>query len=117
MTDCAATVTELKPVGYSYSDDEDASWKARRSAAKLLQALISTRIELLNDWYTYVAPLLTSRLNEREESVRIEVFTAWEVLLKQTSLYSQSSYVSAGEAPTGLKRKRLDSQTEGLPAS
>ncbi|KAG7530369.1 hypothetical protein FFLO_05085 [Filobasidium floriforme] len=94
-----------------YSDDEDASWKARRSAAKLLQALISTRIELLNDWYASVAPLLTSRLSEREESVRLEVFAAWEALLKQTGLYGGSNYVSAGEAPTGLKRKRLDSQS------
>lgn len=39
----------------------------------------------------------------------MEVFAAWEALLKQTSLYGGSNRVSAGEAPTGLKRKRLDS--------
>ena len=58
-----------------------------------------------------MAPLLTSRLSEREESVRLEVFAAWEALLKQTGLYGGSNYVGAGEAPTGLKRKRLDSQS------
>lgn len=78
----------------------------------MLQSLIGTRIELLNDWYATVAPLLTARLKEREESVRIEVFAAWETLLRQTGLYGGSRHVSAGEAPTGLKRKRLESISE-----
>jgi cullin-associated NEDD8-dissociated protein 1 len=60
--------------------------------------------------------LLTSRLSEREESVRIEVFAAWEALLKQTALYGESSHTSVGEAPTGYKRKRLDSQSDGMVA-
>ena len=40
------------------------------------------------------------------------MFAAWEALLKQTGLYGGSNYVSAGEAPTGLKRKRLDSLSD-----
>jgi cullin-associated NEDD8-dissociated protein 1 len=101
-----------------YSDDEDSSWKTRRAAAKLIQALIATRPELLADFYTTVAPLLISRLSEREESVRMEVFAAWEVLVKQTGVYKsqvKGGQVDAGngvlalEAPMGLKRKRTDS--------
>jgi cullin-associated NEDD8-dissociated protein 1 len=66
---------------------------------------------MLNEWYSSVSPLLTSRLSEREESVRLEIFAAWEVLLRQTAVYGGSSIVSAGEAPQRLKRKRLDSES------
>ncbi|KAJ9110694.1 hypothetical protein QFC19_001523 [Naganishia cerealis] len=101
-----------------YSDDEDSSWKTRRAAAKLLQALIAARPELLADFYSTVAPLLISRLSEREESVRMEVFAAWEVLVRQTGVYKsqvKGGQIDAGngtlalEAPMGLKRKRTDS--------
>lgn len=93
-----------------YSDDEDASWKARRSAAKLLQALISTRGELLSEWYSSVGPLLTSRLSEREESVRVEIFAAWETILKQTAVLRTVAPPSTGQTPSDLKRKRLNSE-------
>jgi cullin-associated NEDD8-dissociated protein 1 len=100
-----------------YSDDDDSSWKIRRSAARLLQAVLATRSELLAEFYKSVAPLLISRLSEREESVRLEVFAALEVLIKQTGVYKMqvkggSGDVAGGllmlETP-GLKRKRTDS--------
>lgn len=69
---------------FSYSDDEDVSWKIRRAAAKLLSALLGTRNELVIDFYKIAAPTLLTRFNEREESVRLEVFAAFEALLKQT---------------------------------
>ncbi len=93
-----------------YSDDEDASWKARRSSARLLQALFETRPELLPQWYSSVAPLLTSRLSEREESVRLEVFAAWEVLLRQAVVYGGLKGAADLEEKGRLKRKRLDSE-------
>jgi len=34
-----------------YSDDDDMSWKVRRAAAKCLEVLISTRQELIEDFY------------------------------------------------------------------
>lgn len=98
-----------------YSDDEDSSWKTRRAAARLLQAVLATRSELLAEFYKSVVPLLISRLSEREESVRLEVFAALEVLIKQTGVYKTqvkggaSDGVLALEAPMGLKRKRTDS--------
>lgn len=101
-----------------YSDDEDSSWKIRRAAARLLQAVLATRSELLAEFYKSVAPLLISRLNEREESVRLEIFAALEVLIKQTGVYKMQAKGGAGDAtggpliletPMGLKRKRTDS--------
>ena len=44
-----------------YSDDDDVSWKIRRAAAKCLDAIISTRHEMLNIFYTEVSPILISR--------------------------------------------------------
>ncbi|WWC66659.1 uncharacterized protein I206_100563 [Kwoniella pini CBS 10737] len=92
----------------AYSDDEDDSWKIRRSAAKLLLALIGTRNELLADFYNIAAPVLVSRFNEREESVRLEVLAAFEVLLKQTTSARAAEIVSGGRN----KRKRSEGMDE-----
>lgn len=56
-----------------YSDDEDTSYKIRRSATKLLAGIISTRPELLGSIYKDVSPVLISRFGDREETVRLEV--------------------------------------------
>lgn len=45
-----------------YSDDDDVSWKVRRASAKCLEAILSTRREMLADFYRGPAPLLISRL-------------------------------------------------------
>lgn len=44
-----------------YSDDDDMSWKVRRAAAKCLEAVISTRRDLLPDLYKVVSPALIAR--------------------------------------------------------
>nr|KAJ3418734.1 Cullin-associated NEDD8-dissociated protein 1 [Polyrhizophydium stewartii] len=69
----------------SYSDDEDVSWKVRRSSAKLLASIISTRPDLLSEFYDTLAPLLIRRFNEREETVRIDVLNTFITLLRQTA--------------------------------
>ncbi|KAH1023273.1 cullin-associated NEDD8-dissociated protein 1 isoform X2 [Dendroctonus ponderosae] len=67
-----------------YSDDDDMSWKVRRSAAKSLEAIISTRHELLAEFYKVLSPALISRFKEREENVKSDIFHAYMALLKQT---------------------------------
>lgn len=67
-----------------YSDDDDMSWKVRRCAAKCLEAIISTRSDLLTDFYRSVSPVLISRFKEREENVKADIFHAFIALLKQT---------------------------------
>jgi len=44
-----------------YSDDDDMSWKVRRSAAKCVEAVISTRHEMLAEFYRTVSPALIAR--------------------------------------------------------
>ncbi|KAI8932055.1 hypothetical protein NX059_010944 [Plenodomus lindquistii] len=79
-----------------YDDDEDASWKVRRCATKVLYTLISTRSngDLLDDGtlYTRVAPVLVSRFKEREDNVRLEVLATLSNLVKKS-----------GDGPTPIK--------------
>jgi len=57
----------------AYSDDDDMSWKMRRTSAKLLSAIIGTIQDLLGQLYTNIAPSLINRFKEREETVRLKV--------------------------------------------
>ncbi|XP_022915623.1 cullin-associated NEDD8-dissociated protein 1 [Onthophagus taurus] len=68
-----------------YSDDDDMSWKVRRAAAKCLEAIISSRIELLSEFYKTLSPALIGRFKEREENVKSDIFHAYTALLKQTN--------------------------------
>ncbi|OXB81577.1 UNVERIFIED_CONTAM: hypothetical protein H355_008425 [Colinus virginianus] len=67
-----------------YSDDDDISWKVRRAAAKCLEAVVSSRHDLLQDFYKTLSPALISRFKEREENVKADIFSAYISLLKQT---------------------------------
>lgn len=44
-----------------YSDDDDMSWKVRRAAAKCLESIISSRHELLPEFYKLLSPALIAR--------------------------------------------------------
>uniref|UniRef100_A0A673GB93 Cullin-associated NEDD8-dissociated protein 1-like n=1 Tax=Sinocyclocheilus rhinocerous TaxID=307959 RepID=A0A673GB93_9TELE len=67
-----------------YSDDDDMSWKVRRSSVKCLEAIISSRRDLLVELYGSVGPTLVSRFKEREENVKTDIFSAFVALLRQT---------------------------------
>ncbi|KAH7922400.1 ARM repeat-containing protein [Leucogyrophana mollusca] len=89
-----------------YSDDEDTSYKIRRSATKLLAAVIGTRPELIISLFKEVSPVLISRFGDREETVRLEVWSTYVVLLSQTSVYGGLPQASDGDSATRGKRKR-----------
>ena len=88
-----------------YSDDEDTSYKIRRSATKLLSAIIATRPELLVSLFKEVSPVLISRFGDREETVRLEVWSTYGVLLAQTGVYGGLAQSKDGVVGNG-KRKR-----------
>ncbi|XP_022604586.1 cullin-associated NEDD8-dissociated protein 1-like [Seriola dumerili] len=84
-----------------YSDDDDMSWKVRRSSIKCLEALINTRRDLLLSFYSSVCPVLLARFKEREENVRADVFAAFSTLLRQTRAGPTSHHglTAAGSDP------------------
>ncbi|TKY84547.1 hypothetical protein EX895_006449 [Sporisorium graminicola] len=119
-----------------YSDDDDMSWKVRRASAKVLNAALTSRPELLAQNVGSVAPVLVARFSEREESVRLEILDTFLALLKQMQLYaggpqatevigsysSSSSSSSASQAAAiaaagVLKRKRTEADADSTDGS
>jgi cullin-associated NEDD8-dissociated protein 1 len=70
------------------SDGDDASWKIRRCAAKVLHTIIDTQGtgDLLENGTLFdkVAPVLIKCFKEREDHVRLEVIAALSALVKIT---------------------------------
>ncbi|SJX63716.1 uncharacterized protein SRS1_14466 [Sporisorium reilianum f. sp. reilianum] len=115
-----------------YSDDDDMSWKVRRASAKVLNAALTSRPELLAQNVSSVAPVLVARFSEREESVRLEILDTFLALLKQMQLYaggpqatevigshsasasSSASQAAAIAAAGVLKRKRTEADADGV---
>lgn len=89
------------------------SWKVRRSAAKVLAAIIETRSDLMQQLYETVAPALINRFKEREESVRADILQTFITLLRQTSVYGGASS-SSGEEHRALRRFSVSSFGEEL---
>lgn len=97
-----------------YSDDEDTSYKIRRSATKLLSAVVGTRPELLIPIYKEVSPILISRFGDREETVRLEIWATYVVLLNQTAVYGGLPQSKDGDSASRGKRKRDTEETMEL---
>ncbi|KAI7830252.1 armadillo-type protein [Gamsiella multidivaricata] len=89
-----------------YSDDDDMSWKVRRTSAKLLSAIIGTRQDLLGQLYATIAPSLISRFKEREETVRVEILQTFITLLRQTNTYGGAEYEIDVNLETLTKRRK-----------
>lgn len=101
-------------------DDDDASWKVRRCAAKAIYTLIATRGsgDLLENGVLYnSAPKLVKRMEEREENVRLEIISALSLLVRKTGegLHTESLTFDDLEQdpivqmPTSRKRRRQSS--------
>lgn len=94
-----------------YSDDDDMSWKVRRAAAKCLDAVVSTRHEMLPEFYKTVSPALIARFKEREENVKADVFHAYLSLLKQTrpvqSWLCDPDAMEQGETPLTMLQSQV----------
>lgn len=101
-----------------YSDDDDMSWKVRRSAAKCLEAVISTRHELLPEFYKNVSPCLIARFKEREENVKSDIFHAYVALLRQTKPTTVTAFgpesMEHEEVPVSMLQAQVPSVVRAL---
>ncbi|KAG8898086.1 hypothetical protein FRB99_007676, partial [Tulasnella sp. 403] len=100
-------------VADDYSDDEDTSYKVRRSAAKLIAAIIGTRPELISTIYRTVSPVLISRFGDREESVKLEIWTTYSQLIKQTGVYGGAQQAKSWD--TGKRKRNEGMEVEDTP--
>ncbi|KAM9326759.1 cullin-associated NEDD8-dissociated protein 1-like [Gastrophryne carolinensis] len=98
-----------------YSDDDDMSWKVRRSAAKCLESLITARPDLLSEFYKTAAPAIILRFKEREENVKADIFSAYIALLRQTR--ASQSWRPNVEAKGGTPLNALENQVPSVMKS
>jgi cullin-associated NEDD8-dissociated protein 1 len=82
-----------------YSDDDDVSWKVRRAAAKVLSSLIVSAPERLPTLVPLLTPTLVQRFSEREENVKMDVFSTFNDLLQQVAATSGAGAGVGGSAP------------------
>ncbi|KAI7907940.1 armadillo-type protein [Cokeromyces recurvatus] len=98
-------------------DDDDMSWKVRRSASKVLSAIIETRLDLLQQLYENVAPVLISRFKEREETVRVDILQTFISLLRQTDVYGGNAEEYTRQFNISSMNDELDLLTTACPYS
>ncbi|KAI0567191.1 TATA-binding protein interacting (TIP20) [Gracilaria domingensis] len=81
-----------------YSDDDDTSWKVRRAAVKCLHAAITSQLCPADQICSTFGPFLVSRFGEREEQVKLDVFSAFIDLLRMCASQAASSSPSLAGA-------------------
>lgn len=90
---------EFDDDGLLDSDDDDNSWKVRRAALKVLTAMVKGLPDKLHEIYPKFAVPLIQRFNEREESVKLDVFNAFAEMAQAAVIKAQPSAGVASPAP------------------
>ena len=78
-------------MGAGGQDDDDSSWKVRRAAVKVIDAIVSSCPALLRDLYKNYARLLADRFKERDENVKCAILETFQNLLKVSILSVMSA--------------------------
>lgn len=63
------------------NDDDDSSWKVRRSAIKIIEAIIKTRPEFIKTIVQNYQLRLVGRFKERIDDVKIDLLDTFRALL------------------------------------
>lgn len=97
-----------------YSDDDDMSWKIRRASAKCLHAIITTRHDMVAEFYKTLSPALISRFKEREENVKVDIFQAYIALVRQTRGNFNESGIEDARNPIFLLQEQVPNIVRAL---
>jgi len=90
---------EFDDDGLVDSDDDDNSWKVRRAALKVLAAMVKGLPDKLQEIYSKFATPLIVRFQEREESVKLDVFTTFAEMAQTAVIKNQSSMGPGSTTP------------------
>jgi len=77
------------------SDDDDNSWKVRRAALKVLAAMVKGLPDRVAEIYSTFATPLTARFSEREESVKLDVFSTFAEMAQAAVIKSSATTVAS----------------------
>jgi cullin-associated NEDD8-dissociated protein 1 len=74
--------SDLEEEEFSDAGGDDSSWKVRRAAVHVLEAIIKSRPESLSDFYANLVDRLVDRFKERDENVKLDIFSTFSALIK-----------------------------------
>jgi cullin-associated NEDD8-dissociated protein 1 len=119
--DCAMDdgYDEFDDDGLVDSDDDDSSWKVRRAALKVLAAMVKGLPDRLHEIYLRFATPLISRFQEREESVKLDVFNTYAEMAQAAVIKSHSATVihAVGLESSGILEVERLPPPKGRPAA
>lgn len=98
-----------------YSDDEDNSWKVRRAATRVFRAAFETRPDMLPYFVRNSVPSLIGRFNEREQSVKLEIWSTYARLLDIVTLLNQPAGSKSSAVPGSLDASTARAVREDTP--
>jgi hypothetical protein len=82
------------------SDDDDSSWKVRKAAVRVINAIVVAHPNLLKDLYNSCADELIHRFKEREENVRLDIIACFTKFVETNYLFSQKASSSSSTITT-----------------
>ena len=89
---------------YGFESDqmgqEDSSWRVRRASIHMINTLIKSRNDLVSDLSKGVVQTLVSRLKEKDENVRHDIFSSLES-------YYRASVSSPGDLESTMELPRM----------
>lgn len=83
---------------------DDSSWKIRRAALNVLDAIIRSRPEILSSYYTGIVQSLVKCFKDREENVKLDVFRTFSTLIKSVVIGGEEHFQSE-ELPTLIRTR------------
>ena len=92
----------------AFSDvaQDDSSWKVRRSAVHVIEAIIKSRPETLSNMYVNLVDKLVERFVEREENVKLSIFSTFSALIRSIIVGETQGSSQDDMAPPSLVRMR-----------
>jgi hypothetical protein len=93
-------------------DDDDTSWKVRRAAIKLIDALVSSRPDKLRAVYQQYAGLLIQRFKERDDNVKCNILETYRTFLK--CAIHKENLEEDGFSLSGMQLQRVKSSGDEL---